>query len=74
MANVKPSEIRLFSSSGAFQRALGRNGQGPGEFNQHLFGLLRADDSLIGIDNTTRTGVRPGRRAHSQPWRVHACL
>jgi len=57
VANVKPSEIRLYSSSGAFQRALGRNGQGPGEFNQQLFRLLRSGDSLIGIDNNMRAQI-----------------
>lgn len=54
VANAQPSEIRMFSASGAFLRSLGRNGEGPGEFNQRLFRLLRADDSLIGIDNTFR--------------------
>jgi len=72
VGNASPSEIRLFSNSGAFQRALGRNGQGPGEFNQRLFRLLRSGDSLIGIDNTTRAQVfGPGGDLHRSLQRPH---
>jgi hypothetical protein len=57
VANQRPSEIRLFDPSGRFLRSLGRNGQGPGEFNRILFRLLRSGDTLIGIDNSMRAQV-----------------
>ncbi len=57
VANQQPSEIRLFTASGQFIRALGRNGQGPGEFNRVLWRLLRSGDTLIGVDNSMRAQV-----------------
>lgn len=57
VANQRPSEIRLFDASGRFLRSLGRNGQGPGEFNLILWRLLRSADTLIGIDNSMRAQV-----------------
>ncbi|MEW5915409.1 MAG: 6-bladed beta-propeller [Gemmatimonadota bacterium] len=54
VANRLPSEIRIFSEDGRFVRSLGRNGQGPGEFNPVLWRLLRSADTLIGIDNSGR--------------------
>jgi hypothetical protein len=56
VANAGSHEIRLFSSRGAFQRALGREGSGPGEFD-FLWALARTADTLIGIDATGRTQV-----------------
>jgi hypothetical protein len=57
VANARPSEIRIFDSSGRFVRSLGRNGTGPGEFNRVLFRLLRSGDTLIGSDNSMRDQV-----------------
>jgi hypothetical protein len=57
VANARPSEIRIFDSSGRFVRSLGRNGTGPGEFNRVLFRLLRSGDTLIGSDNSMREQV-----------------
>lgn len=57
VANQRPSEIRIFDSHGRYDRSLGRNGEGPGEFNRVLWRLLRSGDTLIGIDNSGRAQI-----------------
>ena len=57
VANMRPSEIRLFDANGAFIRSLGRSGQGPGEFDALLWRLLRSRDTLFAIDNSGRAQV-----------------
>ena len=54
VANAGTRELRVFDSDGAFVRAVGRRGQGPGEY-QHLTGIeLFARDSLIVFDRDLR--------------------
>ncbi|MGH7709738.1 MAG: 6-bladed beta-propeller [Gemmatimonadaceae bacterium] len=57
VANMRPSEIRVFDANGRFLNSLGRNGAGPGEFGTALFRLLRSRDTLIGVDNSLRAQV-----------------
>ncbi|MGE0158406.1 MAG: hypothetical protein AB7T31_03285 [Gemmatimonadales bacterium] len=47
IANSGTSEIRWYSASGAFLRSSGRQGNGPGEFQQ-LIGLLPLEDDSVG--------------------------
>ena len=54
VANMNPSEVRIFDGGGRFVRSLGRSGQGPGEFNALLWRLLRSRDTLVAIDNSGR--------------------
>ena len=54
VANAGTGEVRVFDSDGAFVGAVGRRGQGPGEY-QHLTGIeLFARDSLIVFDRDLR--------------------
>ncbi len=70
------NEIRIYSRDGAFVRAVGRTGSGPGEFKR-LTRLLRIGDTLVGVDGDSRAHVfdpagvlvrslRPARRAESR--------
>ncbi len=76
VANGATHDIRVFDHDGRFVRALGREGAGPGEFKS-LTRLMRAGDTLVGIDGDTRAHVftvtgtllrslRPARRAGSR--------
>jgi hypothetical protein len=56
VANAGSNEIRFFSPAGAFLRAVGRRGRGPGEFDR-LTATLRTADTLIGIDAQNRIQV-----------------
>lgn len=49
VADAGSSEILIYDSSGSFRRALGGEGQGPGEF-QDLSGVTLAGDSLVAFD------------------------
>lgn len=76
VANGASNEIRVFSRDGRFVRALGRAGNGPGEFRR-ITRLLRRGDTLVGVDGDSRAQVfeasgrlvrslRPARRAGSR--------
>ena len=56
VANGAGNEIRLFDPQGKFLSALGRAGQGPGEF-QRLSRLYAVADTLIGTDQTQAAQV-----------------
>lgn len=50
-------EVQLFDSRGRLQRALGREGDGPGEF-RGLLGVVRvADGRLVTLDRRGRVGI-----------------
>jgi hypothetical protein len=54
VANSGTYELRFYSAGGTFVRAVGRQGQGPGEF-AHIDGLCRIDgDSLLVWDSSQR--------------------
>lgn len=53
VANGATTEIRIFSPRGDFQRAVGRRGQGPGEFS-YLWSLQAAADTTFATDNSGR--------------------
>ncbi len=54
VANAGTREVRVFDSDGVFVEAVGRRGQGPGEY-QHLTGIeLFARDSMIVFDRDLR--------------------
>jgi hypothetical protein len=52
VADMKDHELRYFTPAGRFQRAVGRQGDGPGEF-QYLLRILRCGDSLYEIEGGT---------------------
>lgn len=56
IADGGSTELRVFSSTGEFIRAIGRAGRGPGEFDGILF-MLRSADSLVVHDRSSRLQV-----------------
>lgn len=56
VANQATNEIRLFDARGTYLRALGRRGQGPGEFDR-LSQLFRVADTVVGVDRSRRGAV-----------------
>ncbi len=46
VADTKPTTVKVFDSSGAFQRAIGRDGAGPGEFRD-AFIAVRGDTLVV---------------------------
>jgi hypothetical protein len=61
VADMLASEIRVFDQAGTFIQTIGRQGRGPGEF-QNPFSLLIADDELWVAD-----GVRISQLVASEP-------
>lgn len=53
VAEMRPSEIRVFNAAGEFVRRIGRPGEGPGEFGQ-LAGLVQANSGVHTWDWNTR--------------------
>jgi hypothetical protein len=52
VAATMPPSLRLYSPSGAFVRRIGRDGQGPGEY-QDVSSVFRAKDTLVIHDITS---------------------
>ena len=50
LANSGTSALLLFDSGGGFVRAIGRKGEGPGEFSGSMYIFRAADDSLAVYD------------------------
>jgi len=50
VANGAPQEIRIFDSSGAFLRSIGRGGDGPDEFGRLAAVQARAADTVVALD------------------------
>jgi 6-bladed beta-propeller protein len=53
IANIGAHELAVFDSSGRFQRAVGRQGQGPGEFEGPISLFAWRADSLVVYDQAT---------------------
>lgn len=51
VANMGSSNIRIYDPQGRFVRAIGRRGQGPGEFRQVMGVARRPGDTLVVIDS-----------------------
>jgi hypothetical protein len=57
VANMKTTEIRFFDAKGRFLKTVGRQGQGPGEFEQ-LWRLNKiAGDSLMALEPVSLTSI-----------------
>jgi hypothetical protein len=56
IADGGSTELRVFSPTGEFIRAIGRKGQGPGEFDGIQF-MLRSADTLVVHDRTSRLQI-----------------
>lgn len=54
IANGGSGEIRIYGPSGEFVRALGRKGEGPGEFERPALAGLLGSDTLVVVDNQLR--------------------
>jgi hypothetical protein len=54
VANAGSGQIRLFRPDGHFLRALGRPGEGPGEFRQPIMAGVLGRDTLVVVDATLR--------------------
>jgi hypothetical protein len=54
IADGGSSELRLFSPTGAFVKAMGRKGDGPGEFSGGIQLMLRSADTLVVHDRQSR--------------------
>jgi hypothetical protein len=65
VADAQPSVVKVFDPSGAFVRAIGREGAGPGEFRSAYIAVL--GDSLVVQDATNG-------RATTFNWRTGAML
>ena len=56
--NRSTAELRFFDSTGAFLSALGRRGNGPGEFSNSISAVqVLSGDTLFVIDGTARRGT-----------------
>lgn len=54
VAMRSPAELRVFDKTGRFVRTIGRNGQGPGEFQDITDVIVRPHDSLFVVDMRQR--------------------
>lgn len=54
VANSRASQLQWFDANGAFQRSIGRRGQGPNEFGRSLFIYLGAADTVVAHDAMNR--------------------
>lgn len=61
VANRAPAELRVFDRDGRYVRTIGREGQGPGEFQDISDVVVRRGDSLVVLDRRQRrfTFLRP---------------
>jgi hypothetical protein len=57
IADGGSSELRLFSPTGSFVSAIGRKGDGPGEFSGGIQSMLRSADTLVVHDRQSRLQV-----------------
>jgi hypothetical protein len=57
VADRKASALRYFSATGQYRRAVGRHGEGPGEFSQSILRLLHCGDSLFVMEWNFRLQV-----------------
>jgi len=57
IADRKAFALRYFSATGQYRRAVGRRGEGPGEFSESILRLLYCGDSLFVMDWNHRLHV-----------------
>lgn len=57
VADRKAFSLRYFTPTGQYRRAVGRHGEGPGEFSQGLLRLLHCGDSLFVMEWNFRLQV-----------------
>jgi hypothetical protein len=57
VADRKAFALRYFTPSGQYRRAVGRRGEGPGEFSQSILRLLHCGDSLFVMEWNHRLQV-----------------
>ncbi|MCC6243401.1 MAG: hypothetical protein IT353_11205 [Gemmatimonadaceae bacterium] len=62
----EPAQLKFFSRTGAFVRAVGRSGAGPGEFQQTRELCRLRGDSLLVIDQNGRRSIWTSAGAHVQ--------
>jgi hypothetical protein len=67
IADGGSTELRVFSPTGEFLRAIGRRGQGPGEFDGILL-MLRSADTLVVHDRTSRLQIYNGDGTLLRSW------
>jgi hypothetical protein len=60
IADGGANELRFFSATGQFIRAVGRVGAGPGEFSNGILLMYRSGDSLVVHDRSVRLQVFGG--------------
>ncbi|HPV77517.1 MAG TPA: 6-bladed beta-propeller, partial [Gemmatimonadaceae bacterium] len=54
VGDSKANELRVFDRGGAFVRAFGRGGSGPGEFSRVLWSVHALGDRILATDNGGR--------------------
>jgi hypothetical protein len=67
IADGGSTELRVFSPTGEFVRAIGRLGRGPGEFDGILF-MLRTADTLVVHDRTSRLQIYDASGTLKRSW------
>ena len=72
VADRKPMMVKVFDSTGAFVRAIGREGAGPGEFRV-AFIAVRGSNLVVHDPMSSRTSVFDTSGAYLRSWKSSCC-